>query len=78
MLLVKLICNNSFTAIQGGQLYMAVCFWYLVKRDFSSVPYCTVAYTSVTIYKVSETPDHVYLVGLYLARCEGCFAVAIG
>ena len=26
---------------EGDQLYVAVCFWYLVKGDLSSVPYCT-------------------------------------
>ena len=26
--------------IQGDPLYMTVCFWYLVKRDFSNVHYC--------------------------------------
>ena len=31
--------------IQGDQLYMAVCFWYLVKSDMSSVQYWTVAYS---------------------------------
>ena len=29
--------------IQGDQLDMAVCFWYLVNRDLFSVHYCTVA-----------------------------------
>ena len=29
--------------VQGDQL--ALCFWYLVKRDLSSVRYCLVAYT---------------------------------
>ena len=28
--------------IQGDQLYMAVGYWYLVKRVLSSVRYCTV------------------------------------
>ena len=32
----------------GDQLYMAVCFWYLVKPNLSSERYCTVMYTSVT------------------------------
>ena len=27
--------------IQGDQLNMAVCFWYLVKSDLSSVGLCT-------------------------------------
>ena len=31
--------------IQGDQIYITVYFWYLVKRDLSSVCYCTVAYT---------------------------------
>ena len=38
------------TMVQGDQLYMAMCFWYFVKRDLFSVRYCTVAYTSVTFY----------------------------
>ena len=46
--------------MQGALLYMAVFFWYIVKRDLSSVHfcrtvrYCTVAYdiTNVTFYKV--------------------------
>ena len=45
---------------------MALCFWYLVKRDLPSVRYCTVEYTSVTVYKVPEQHGHVYLVVLYL------------
>ena len=55
--------------IQGDQLYMSVCIWYLVKRDLSSV---RIVYTvrskhySVTFYKVPEQHSHVYLVGLYL------------
>ena len=35
--------------IQGDQLNMAVCFWYLVKRELSSV-----RYIGVTFYKVPE------------------------
>ena len=35
------------------------CFLYLAKHD------CSVAYTSLTFYKVPEELDHVYLVGLY-------------
>ena len=27
--------------VQGDQLDMAVCFWYLVKKELSSVRYCT-------------------------------------
>ena len=44
---------------------MAVCFWYLVKRNLSSVRNCTVAYTSVTLHKVLEQHGHLYLVGLF-------------
>ena len=29
--------------LQGDQLYMAVYFWYPVKRDLSSLHYCIVA-----------------------------------
>ena len=46
--------------LQGDQLNMAVCFWYLLKSDT-----CRVAYTKqVTLYKVPEIHGHVYLVGL--------------
>ena len=41
---------------------MDVCFWYLVKHDLSSERYLTVAYTSVTFYKVPEKNGLVYLV----------------
>ena len=34
-------------------------------RDWYSVRYCTVAYTSITFYQVSEKHSHVFLVGLY-------------
>ena len=47
--------------LQVDQLYIAV---YYVNRDLSSERYCTVAYTSVTFYKVPEQHGHVYLVGL--------------
>ena len=40
----------GFRYIQGGQLYMAVLFWFLEKRDLSSVRYWTVAYTNLTYY----------------------------
>ena len=32
--------------INLDKFYMAVCFWYLIKRDFSSANNCTVAYIS--------------------------------
>ena len=50
--------------IKGVYLYkyMAVLFWYFVKRDFSSTRYCAVAYTGVTFQQHS----HFYLVGLNL------------
>ena len=35
--------SHGRKAIQGDQLYMAVGFWYLVKRYLSSVRYCIVA-----------------------------------
>ena len=47
--------NPLFTYLQGDQLYFAVCFWYLVKRDLFSV----------TFYKVAEHHGHGYLAGLY-------------
>ena len=43
--------------VQDDQLNMAVCFWFLVKSDLSSV---------ITFYKVPEKQGNVYLVGLYL------------
>ena len=42
--------------IQIDLYCMAVCFWYVVKRDLFSVRYCTIAYQNNT--------RHVYLVGL--------------
>ena len=45
---------------------MAMCFWYPVKHNLSSVCYCTVVCTSVTFYKIPEQHGHVYFVGLYL------------
>ena len=50
--------------LQGDQLYMAVFFWNLVKRNLFSVRYCIAAYNSATFYKEPEQHDHVYLVGL--------------
>ena len=47
---------------------MAACFWYLIKRDLSSVHYFTAAHTSVTLYKVPEQHGHVYPVGLYFGH----------
>ena len=42
--------NIYHQEIQGDQLYMAVCFWYLEKNCVSM---CTVAYTGqVNFYKV--------------------------
>ena len=49
--------------LQGDKLNMTVFFWYLVKRDLYSV--CTVAYTSVILYKIPDKHGHVYLVGLH-------------
>ena len=45
----------------GDQLNIA---WYIVKRDLSSVRYCTVDYTLITFYRVTEKDGHVYLVAL--------------
>ena len=47
---------------QGDQLYMAVCFWYLVESD-ASLRYCTEAYTGqVTYDKVPEQHGHLKIV----------------
>ena len=48
--------------LQGDQLYIAVLFWYLGKRDLFYLCYCTllhVANTSVTFNKVPEQHGHV-------------------
>ena len=47
---------------------MAVCSWYLVKRDLTSQRYYTIEYTSVTSYKVPEKHSHAHLVRLYLGQ----------
>ena len=52
--------------VQNDQLYMTVLFWYLVKRDLSSVRYCKSYKHQYHFYKVPEQHDHVYLVRLYL------------
>ena len=59
--------GKALSCAQGDQLYIDVCFWYLVSRDLSSpVHACTVVYTGpVTFNKVPEPHGHVYLVGLY-------------
>ena len=55
--------------IQGDQLNMAVCFWYLVKRD-ANIQYCTVAYTvQVKFYEVPE--QHVHWSPCRTKRMEG-------
>ena len=54
------LCNwFLYVLIQGDHLNIAVLFWYLAKRDSSSVGYCTVAYASVTLYKVPEIHGNV-------------------
>ena len=53
--------------IQGDQLYMSVCFWYLVNSDwFSLRGYST---RQLTIYKVPTKHGNVYLVRLYYTYC---------
>ena len=48
--------------LQSDQLYIAVCFLYLVPWLVPCTRVCTVAYTGqVTFYKVSEQHGHVYL-----------------
>ena len=47
------------------QFNMAVFFWYLVKRDLSSVRYSTRVYlTSHFVQGLSEKHGHIYLVTL--------------
>ena len=43
---------GQYFKIQGDQLNMAVCFWYLVKWDMSSVRYCKVQNISINFYRV--------------------------
>ena len=47
--------NLGHVTVQGDQLYMAVCFWYLVNPDLSSERYFTVAYTSATFWDGTRT-----------------------
>ena len=65
--LIFVWCN-----IQGGQLNMALCFWYLVKSDLSNVQ-CTHGYRSVhwtldkSLFKsYLKTYSYVLLVTLYM------------
>ena len=50
--------ENATFGIQGDLLNIAMFFWHLVKRDFSSLLNFTVAYTSVTFHKASENQSH--------------------
>ena len=60
-----LIWGCSGFSLQGDQLYMAVCLWYLVKSDLSSVRvYSSEHARQVTDYKVPEKHGHVNLVTL--------------
>ena len=52
--------------LQGDQLYMAVCFWYPVKSDFSRTRAYSIVQWKITVYKVPGKHGHVYLVGLYM------------
>ena len=56
----------NFCDIQGDQLNLAVCFWYLAKSDLSSEHYtCTLAYTGLVTFDIYQKKhSHVYLVGL--------------
>ena len=48
-------CKQTRTCcLQGGQLNMAVCFWYIVKIDLSSVHVYSTYTEKVTFYKVTE------------------------
>ena len=53
---------------QSDQLNMTVFFWYLVRRDLSSVHVnSSVNWTSL-FYMVQEKHGHVYLVTLYIGK----------
>ena len=41
-----------------------------VTSDLFSGRYCTVAYTSVTFYKLQVQHGQVYLAGLYVSQCQ--------
>ena len=45
----NLTIKTGSSEIQGDQLHMAVCFWYLVKRDLSSVRNSTLANTIASL-----------------------------
>ena len=51
-----------FPELQGDQIYMAVLFWYLVKRDLFSVRYSTEAF--FFFYQIPEQHGLVHQVGL--------------
>ena len=53
--------RENLSCVQGNYLYVAGCFWNLVKSDLSSKRY----FYSVTFYKVPEQHSNDYLVGLY-------------
>ena len=65
--------------IQGDQLYLAVWFCYLVKRELFNVRFCTTTvlllYTSVNLYRVPEQHDHVYF-QLNQSQCSILYRVA--
>ena len=72
--------NTLQSTLQSDQLNIAVLFWYLVKRDLSSVRYCTEAYTIITFYKASEQHCHVYLAIIALTKfplfLESCWLIS--
>ena len=53
----------------GDQIYMAVCFWYLVKSDLSDVRMYSRVHCSSHFYKVPEKHSQVYLVGYDGLEC---------
>ena len=53
--------NKGAEVVKGDQLHIAMLLFYLVKCVMSSVPYCKVAYTCITIYKVLQNNTAMFI-----------------
>ena len=62
---------------QGDQLCMAVCVWYLVERDLSSVRYRRVECTSVTFSRYQNNTDMFIWSGVILQGDQLYVAVCV-
>ena len=63
----KKTCRIGFS-LQGYQLYMALCFWYLVKRDLSSVRYWTVYKKYIIGFSIQGDQLYMALCFWYLVK----------